>query len=141
MSRFREHYKKGYRGCTMKRKGMILIGVLVLMACSAAVVGGNVAPIPPSSVPPYSPHVSMVPKAVNAYDAAFGLKEDAQSLLDEAEGKGLNVGDIADAIAEADSLLEKAEKIMRIHPIAAINMIREATELYENAISDLKALL
>jgi hypothetical protein len=125
----------------MKRKGMILVGVLILMACSAAMVGGNVAPTAPISSTPYSPHVSMVPKAVNAYNAAVGLKEDAQSLLDEAEGKGLNVGDIADAIAEADSLLEKAEKIMRTHPIAAINMIKEAAELYENAISDLKALL
>jgi hypothetical protein len=125
----------------MKRKGMILVGVLILMACSAAMVGSNVAPTAPFSATPYSPHVSVVPKAVNAYNAAVGLKEDAQSLLDEAEGKGLNVGDIADAIAEADSLLEKAGKIMRIHPIAAMNMMREAAELYENAISDLKALL
>jgi hypothetical protein len=125
----------------MKRKGMILSGVLVLMACSAAIVGGNVAPIaPPLSTTPYSPNVSMVPAAVNAYNAALGLKEDAQSLLDQAEGMALDVGDIADAIAEADSLLERAEKIMRVHPIAAINMIKEATQLYENAISDLNAL-
>lgn len=125
----------------MKRKGMILIGVLVLMACSAAIVGGDVVPIsPPMSTTPYSPSVSLVPAAVNAYNAALELKEDAQSLLDEAEGMGLDVGDIGDTIAEADSLLEKAEKIMRVHPIAAMNMIREAAQLYENAISELNEL-
>ena len=125
----------------MKRKGMILSGVLVLIACSAAVVGGDVAPItPPMSTNPHSPSVSMVPAAVSAYSDALGLREDAQSLLDEAEEMGVDVGDIVDAIAEADSLLERAEKIMRIHPIAAIKMIKEATQLLENAISDLEAL-
>ena len=79
--------------------------------------------------------------AYNASSSAFTLREEAHTLLDQAEGQGLNVSGIADSIAEADALLEKAQEIAWANPIPSNNMAIEAISIYESAISDLEALL
>ncbi|MFQ6088608.1 MAG: hypothetical protein ACE5K0_06870 [Candidatus Methanofastidiosia archaeon] len=97
---------------------------------------------PPGPIPITRPtNPSLIPLALNAINTALQLKEEAHSLLDEATGKELEVSEIADAMAEADALLEKAQKIMRFNPIAARNMALEAQKMYEKAIADLEELL
>lgn len=83
----------------------------------------------------------MGPAAYSAIGNPSELKEKAHSLFDQAMEQGLNVEEIADIIAKADALLERAEKIKRANPIPASNMAREAAQLYESVISNLEALL
>ena len=83
----------------------------------------------------------MGPAAHNALANGLDLKEKAHSLLDQAMEQDLDVDEIEDQLERADALLEKAQRIGRANPIAASNMAREAAEIYENAISDLEALL
>ncbi|KYK35640.1 MAG: hypothetical protein HXS48_22725 [Theionarchaea archaeon] len=124
----------------MKKKGILLIGMLV---CIAYPVSVYATCGPPPSQPPLAPNAlnMMGPAAHNAVNNALQLKEKAHSLLDQAMEMDLDVEEIEDLIAEADALLEKAQKIMRANPIPASNMAREAAQIYENAISDLEALL
>jgi hypothetical protein len=83
----------------------------------------------------------MGPAAHSALADALEWKEKAHALLDQALEQDLDVSEIEDAIAKADELLEKAQKIARANPIPASNMAREAAQIYENAVSDLEALL
>lgn len=53
-----------------------------------------------------------------------------------------DASEIEDAIQKADELLEEEDrKIMKSDPTRARSMMEEATEIYENAVSDLEALL
>ncbi len=53
-----------------------------------------------------------------------------------------DASEIEDAIQKADELLkEEDRKIMKSDPTRARSMMEEATEIYENAVSDLEALL
>lgn len=105
----------------------------------AAVVVVPFPPMPPP--PPPNSNSMMGPAAHNAMSTALGLKENAHALLDQAIEQGLDVTAISESIAEADALLEKAQKIVRANPIPANNMLREAIGIYEQAVSDLEALL
>ena len=126
----------------MKKKGIFLLVVLFLLAGPVGVHAVAVAP--PSPPPPPaapSPNSMMAPAAQNALSSALELKEKAHSLLDQAAERGLDVSDIEGLIAEADALVEKAQKIVRANPIPASNMLREAAEMYEDSIPYLEDLL
>jgi hypothetical protein len=127
----------------MKKKALFLLGILVLAiypVCAGAVV---VVPPPPVPSPGggMNSNSMMASASHNAVSAALKLKEEAHTLLDDAIENGLDVSNIEAALAEADALLEKAQNIAIANPIPANNMAREAAQIYENAISDLKALL
>ena len=125
----------------MKKKSILLIGMLILAAYPVSVYA-SITCVPPSPTP-QAPNASnmMGPAAHNALGNALQLKENAHSLLDQAMEQGLDVSEIEDLIEKADALLEKAQKIGRANPIPAANMARGAAQIYENAISDLEALL
>ena len=116
----------------------ILFIIAILMVYPVTVYGCTT---PPPSSSPSSTAPSMIGPAKNALGTALQLKETAYSLLNQAGEKGFTISDIADSISEADALLEKAQKIVRVNPIPASNMAREAITIYEKAISDLEALL
>lgn len=122
------------------KKHILLLGML-LVVCPASVLA--CAPSSSTSTPPVimNSNSMMGGASVNAAGTALQLKEKAHSLLDQAIGQGLDVSEIEDSIAEADALLEKAQQILRFNPIPANNMAREAAQLYEDAVSDLEALL
>lgn len=122
------------------KKHILLLGML-LVVCPASVLA--CAPSSSTSTPPVimNSNSMMGGASVNAAGTALQLKEKAHSLLDQAIGQGLDVSEIADLIAEADALLEKAQQILRFNPIPANNMAREAAQIYEDAVSDLEALL
>ena len=126
----------------MKKKAILLLGMMVFLAGS---VGANCVitppPNPPAPAVPLSTNTAMGGGGANAVSTALDLKEKAHSLLDQAMEQDLDVSEIEDAIEKADALLEKAQKIMRANPVAASNMAREAAGIYEDAISDLEALL
>ena len=128
----------------MKKEVLLLSVMLVLLAGS---VGANVIvvpltpPNPPAPGVPSSTNTALNGGGTNVVDTTLKLKEKAYSLLDQATNQGLDVKEIKDALGEADKLLEEARKRVRINPIAASNMAREAAKIYENAISDLEALL
>ncbi|KYK36775.1 MAG: hypothetical protein HXS46_01325 [Theionarchaea archaeon] len=123
----------------MKKIGLLLLGALVLTACPVgAVICTTNPPTPPT---PGNSNSMMSGPAYHAVKNAQQLKEKAHSLLDQAMEQDLDVSEIEDIIAKADALLEMAEKIKKANPIPANNMAREAAELYEQAISDLEALL
>lgn len=128
-------------GFVMKKKSILLIGLLILVAYPVGALAVTIC-IPPSP-PPQAPNISnmMGPAAHSALGNALQLKEKAHSLLDQAMEQDLDVSEIEDLIAKADALLEKAQMIGRANPIPAANMAREAAQIYEDAISDLEALL
>ncbi len=126
----------------MKATYFILLGVMLLTFYPAAAV---VAPLPPPPVSQVSqpPNINsmMSPAAQNLLNTALQLKDEAQSLLDQATEKQLDVATITDSLAEADALVENAQKIAMCNPIPAGNMLRQAIEIYNKAVSDLKSLL
>ena len=97
----------------------------------------------PSGLPKFAANAynMMGPAAHNALKNALNLKEKAHSLLDQAMEQDLDVSEIEDLIERADALVEKAQTMLIANPIPTGNMCREAAEIYENAISDLEALL
>ena len=115
--------------------------MLVVAVFPAAVQAVCLPPPSPTPSQPGNPSNMMGPAANNAVGNALQLKEKAHSLLDQAMEQGLDVEEIEEAIEKADALLEKAQKILRANPIPAGNMAREAAQIYEDAISDLEALL
>jgi hypothetical protein len=124
----------------MNVKGLLVLGMLLIAIYPAAAV--VVVPLnPPAPSAPPTCNSMMSATAYNASSSAFTLREEAHTLLDQAEGQGLNVSGIADSIAEADALLEKAQEIAWANPIPSNNMAIEAISIYESAISDLEALL
>ena len=128
----------------MKKKAILLLGMMVFLAGSVGaklVVVPITPPNPPAPAVPLSTNTAMGGGGANAVSTALDLKEKAHSLLDQAMEQDLDVSEIEDAIEKADALLEKAQKIMRVNPVAASNMAREAAGIYEDAISDLEALL
>lgn len=128
----------------MKKEVLLLPVMLVLLAGSVgaiAVVVPITPPNPPAPAVPSSTNTAMSGGSTNVVDSTLKLKEKAYSLLDQATNQDLNVKEINDALGEADKLLEEAQKRVRTNPIAASNMAREAAKIYENAISDLEALL
>ncbi len=127
----------------MKKKGILLLGILVLVAFPVGVQAHCVVttPNPPAPSNPGNSNSMMGPASQNALMNALDLKEKAHSLLDQAMEQDLDVEEIEKLIDKADELVEKAKKILRVNPIPAGNMLREAAEMYENAISDLEALL
>lgn len=115
--------------------------MLIIVVCSAniyGICGPSTSPLPP---PAPNSNNMMGPAAHSAIGTALELKEKAHSLLDQAMEQDLDVTDIEKLIEEADALLEKAQKIGRANPIPSANMAREAAQMYEDAISDLEALL
>ena len=127
----------------MKKKGMLLFVVLVLMAWPVGIYASSPPCPPPSPGVPSAPNVNnmMGPASYNVIGNALQLKEKAHSLFDQAEEQGLDVSEFEEMLNKADALLEKAQKISRVNPIPATNMAREALGLYEQVISDLEALL
>ncbi|MGD2250097.1 MAG: hypothetical protein PVF58_16965 [Candidatus Methanofastidiosia archaeon] len=127
------------------RKKTVLVLVMAFAAFSIATtsVAHCLCGPPPSppvpSVP--NPNSMMGPAANNVIGKALELKEKANSLFDQAEEQDLDVTEFEDILEKADALLEKAQKIARVNPIPAGNMAREASELYNQLISDLEALL
>ena len=125
----------------MNTKGLILLGILLFAAYPAVALACTPpAPAPPPSSP-LSSNSMMGPAASNGLNAALQLSAKAHALLDQATEQGFDVSNISDFIAEADALLEKAQKIRICNPIPASNMIREASAVYAEAISELEALL
>lgn len=125
----------------MKMKLVILLGMLLVLSFPAA-ANAVICPPPPHPVPQTPNSNSMMgPLARTTLDTVLSSQEKAHSLLDQASEQDLDVEDIANSISEADALVEKAKQIVLSNPIAALNMLREAAEIYENAISDLEALL
>ena len=125
----------------MKKIWIFILGALLLSVYPVAAIAicG-----PPPSVPPKPPpncNNMMGPAAQNALGNLLQLKEKAQSLLDQAIEQGLDVTEIEEMLEKANELLEMAEKIKMANPIPANNMMLEAQQLYEDAISDLEALL
>lgn len=125
----------------MKKKGILLLGMLVVLVFPVSVLA--VCGPPPSATPstPTNSNSMMSAAAHNAIQNALKLKEKAHSLLDQAMEQDLDVSEIEALLEEADALLEKAQQIGRANPIPAGNMAREAAQIYEDAISDLEALL
>lgn len=128
-------------------KGLILLGILffatyptVALACPPPASAPAPPPAPAPSVP-LSSNSMMGPAASNGLNAVLQLSAKAHALLDQATEQGFDVSNISDFIAEADALLEKAQKIRICNPIPASNMIREASAVYAEAISELEALL
>lgn len=125
----------------MKKICIVVLGALLL---SCYPVAASYICGPPPSAPPKPPpncNNMMGPSAQNALGNVLLLKEKALSLLDQAMEQDLDVTEIEALINEANALLEMAEKIKLANPIAAHNMMLEAQQMYENAISDLEALL
>ncbi len=125
----------------MKIKAIFLLGMLVFLVGQ---VSANcvITPLnPPAPGVPLSTNTAMNGAANNVVGMALSLKEKAHSLLDQAMEQDLDVSEIEGMIEKADALLEKAQTIMRANPVAASNMAREAAQIYEDAISDLEALL
>jgi hypothetical protein len=125
----------------MKKICIFMLGALLL---SVYPVAANAICGPPPSTPPKPPpncNNMMGPTAQNALGNLLQLKEKAESLLDQAIEQGLDVTDIQEMLDKANALLEMAEKIKMANPIPANNMMLEAQQLYEDAISDLEALL
>jgi hypothetical protein len=131
----------------MKMKLVILLGVLLVLSFPAAAsalrpASAVICPPPPHPVPQVpNPSNMMGPLAQTTLNTVLSTQEKAHSLLDQALEQDLDVEDIENSISEADALVEKAKQIVLSNPIAALNMLREAAEIYENAISDLEALL
>jgi hypothetical protein len=127
----------------MKMKSLIVLGLLFLTLCPAAVLGCLPAAPPPAPLPPIpsNSNISMSPTASSGIGAGLQLQTTAHTLLDEADEKGIDVSAISELIEQADALLEKAQMIRIANPIPANNMAREAITLYEQAISKLEALL
>jgi hypothetical protein len=124
----------------MKIKAILLLGMLVfLVGPVSASVGAP--PNPPAPAVPLSTNSAMNGAVNNVMGMALSLKEKVHSLLDQAMEQDLDFSEIGDMIEKADALLEKAQMIMRANPVAASNMAREAAEMYEDALSDLEALL
>jgi len=125
----------------MKKKYILLIGILVFAVYPIGICAGVSGPSP--SMTPQAPNASnmMGPAAHNALQNALQLEEKAHSLVDQAMEQGLDVSEIEDMVEKGCALLEKAQKIVRVNPIPAANMAREAAQIYEDAISDLEALL
>ena len=125
----------------MKKKSILFVGILVLAAYPVGLCAGWCGP--PPSVTPQAPTVGnmMGPAAHSALANALEWKEKAHALLDQALEQDLEVSEFEDAIAKADELLAKAQKIARANPIPASNMAREAAQIYEDVVSDLEALL
>jgi hypothetical protein len=125
----------------MKKKSILLIGMLILVIYP----GGVYACVSASSTSPppviMNSNSMMGGASVNAANTGLQLKEMAHSLLDQASAQGIDISKIADVVARADTLMEKAQQILRFNPIPANNMAREAVQLYESAISDLEVLL
>ena len=123
----------------MKMKGLFLLGILFLAVYPIAAV----VPPPPAPAPLTRPNPSnmMSPVAQSSLNTALQLRSEAHSLLDQATEKELDVSSIADSIARADALLEEAQKIVRVNPIPALSRIREAINMYNKAIADLKQVL
>jgi hypothetical protein len=127
----------------MNIKVFLVVGMLVVMAYPAAAFL-VVAPVPPVCPPVLrtpNTNAMMSPASVNALPTALQKGETARTLLDQALQKGFDVSEISEALAKADALLEKAQKIAVANPIPASNMVREALAIYNTAISDLEALL
>ena len=126
----------------MKMKALFLLGILIL-AIYPVCVGALVVVTPPIPAPGggMNPNSMMASTSYNAVSAAQKLKDEAHALLEDASGRGLDVSTIEEALAEADALLEKARTIAIANPIPANNMALKAAQMYEDAISDLKALL
>lgn len=127
----------------MKIKAILLLGMLVFFVgqVSANCVVVITPPNPPAPAVPLSTNTAMNGASTNAVGMALSLKEKVHSLLDQAMEQDLDVSEIEDMIEKADALLEKAQMIMRANPVAASNMAREAAQIYEDAMSDLEALL
>ncbi len=129
----------------MNPKTFVVLGILVA-ACPAVASACIPPPVPPPAPAPIAPQMPantntlMGPVAGNGLSTALALRTDAHALLDQAVGQGLDVSGISDSIAEADALLEKAQK-MRANPIPANNLTREAIKIYNEAISELKELI
>jgi ElaB/YqjD/DUF883 family membrane-anchored ribosome-binding protein len=123
----------------MKKAIIPLLVLSVLMVCPVGAIVCGPPPTAPGN--PVNSNSMMGPAAYNACNAAAELKEKAHSLLDQAMEQDLDVTEIEELIEKADSLLEEAQQIMRANPIPATNMAREAGQFYEQAISDLEALL
>ncbi len=125
----------------MKIKAILLLGMLVFLVGPVSAPCVVSPPSPPAPAVPLSTNSAMNGAVNNVVDMALSLKEKVHSLLDQAMEQDLDVSDIEDMIEKADALLENAQKIMRANPVAAGNMAREAAEMYEDALSDLEALL
>ncbi|MBU7024362.1 MAG: hypothetical protein HXS40_09375 [Theionarchaea archaeon] len=133
----------------MKVKSVILLSMLLVLSVPASVSAFVPVPIPPPLPPPPPPSISqppnsnsmMAPLAQTTLNSVLSSQEKAHDLLDQATEQELDVEAIANSISEADALVEKAKLIVRSNPIAALNMLREAAEIYEKAISDLEELL
>jgi hypothetical protein len=125
----------------MKMKLAILLGMLLLLSFPAAANAVAPPPPPPSVPQPPNSNNMMAPLAQNTLKTVLSSQQKAHDLLDQATEQGLDVEDIKNSISEADALVEKAKQIALSNPIPALNMLREAAEIYEKAISDLEALL
>ena len=121
---------------------MRLVKYLLLVSLIGAVCMTTYGGIAVPSRPPGAGWVLMsVTRAREYIDSALELKEKAHSLLDQAMEADLDVEGIEALISLADALLGMAEKIANSLTFPAANMANAAAHLYENAMSDLEALL
>ncbi|MBU6996802.1 MAG: hypothetical protein HXS41_14850 [Theionarchaea archaeon] len=125
----------------MKANYMVVLSMLLLLNFSASVGALSSYSSSPSVPQPPNSNGMMAPLAQTTLSKVLSLQEKTHSLLDQAMEQDLDVEDIEALISEADALVEKAKQIILSNPIAALNMLRQAAEIYENAISDLEALL
>ena len=97
--------------------------------------------LPPGTPP--SPVPSLCPLAKNNIRLTQTLKEEAESLLSEAQGQGLDTSAIEELMAQAEEFLKKAEEFCEesTNCIAGNWNALKALEMYKQAIDELEELL
>ncbi len=100
-------------------------------------IGWLQAGMPPVRMP------SICPLAKYNISLAQNLKEEAEELLTEAQGQGLDTAEIEEIMAKAEEFLETAEQFCKesTNCVAGNWNALKAMELYNQAIDELKKLL
>jgi len=101
----------------------------------------SVMGVEPEPVEPEEPDIDMTPLARYHIERAEQLKEKAESLLEEARQKGIDVTEIEELYKKANKYLETAKAFLPAVPVAANNWALQAIELYEKIIRLLEDLL
>jgi hypothetical protein len=104
--------------------------------------GPLVYPSPPEPPTPTPPRVQMCPLAKGRIDKALELLDEAKRLLEKARGEEFDTSYIEEMIAEAEVILEKAQRYcLGSNCIAGNYFAIKATEVLLEAIEELNRLL
>ncbi|MGC1123328.1 MAG: FG-GAP-like repeat-containing protein [Candidatus Methanofastidiosia archaeon] len=95
----------------------------------------------PAPVESEQPEIDMRPLAQYHIEQAEQLKEEAESLLEQARDKGINATSIEELYKKANEYLETAKAFLMTVPVVANNWALQAIEAYKEVIELLENLL